>query len=217
MTDGLPVGSARPSSADRTAATRAALMAAAEQLMAEHGVEGVDLRDILHVAGQRNSSAIHYHFGDRDGLIEAIIARHRRAVDAIRVAQLDRLEARGAVSIRSLVDAWVTPMASVLSTTSGRRVVIITTELTARLGATRMLDSGLPHTDGLRRLATLLVDRVDGSPATRRFLVASCMMTTPTLLADVARDIERGVLSVAQARPRRRIVIDLTTRALGGT
>ena len=50
------------------ASARELIIVAAERLIAERGVD-VPLRDIAAAAGQRNNSAVQYHFGSRDGLI----------------------------------------------------------------------------------------------------------------------------------------------------
>jgi AcrR family transcriptional regulator len=52
--------------------TREQLILAAERLFARHGVDNVSLRQINAEAGQRNSSASHYHFGSKESLITAI-------------------------------------------------------------------------------------------------------------------------------------------------
>ena len=52
------------------------LVLAAERLFALHGIDGVSLRQIATEAGSANNSAVHYHFGSKKGLIEAIF-RHR--------------------------------------------------------------------------------------------------------------------------------------------
>jgi AcrR family transcriptional regulator len=49
---------------------------AAERLFARHGIDGVSLRQISVEAGSSNNSAVHYHFGSKEGLIGAIF-RHR--------------------------------------------------------------------------------------------------------------------------------------------
>ena len=54
--------------------TRAAILDAAERLMAEHGINGVSLRTILAEA-KANAAALHYHFGSREDLIAAILGR----------------------------------------------------------------------------------------------------------------------------------------------
>jgi AcrR family transcriptional regulator len=52
------------------------LVLAAERLFAVQGIDGVSLRQISVESGSGNNSAVHYHFGSKDGLIEAIF-RHR--------------------------------------------------------------------------------------------------------------------------------------------
>ncbi|WP_062261835.1 TetR/AcrR family transcriptional regulator [Endozoicomonas arenosclerae] len=50
-----------------------ALVKAAERLIAERGLDAVSDREIARAAGQKNNSAVQYHFGDRAGLINAIL------------------------------------------------------------------------------------------------------------------------------------------------
>lgn len=71
---------------------RARILRAAEELMAEEGIDGVSLREINKAAGQRNASAIQYHFGDRDGLLVALLARHQMVTDPRRHELLDAWE-----------------------------------------------------------------------------------------------------------------------------
>lgn len=52
------------------------LVVTAERLFATHGIDGVSLRQIAAEAGSGNNSAVHYHFGSKQGLIAAIF-RHR--------------------------------------------------------------------------------------------------------------------------------------------
>jgi AcrR family transcriptional regulator len=73
--------------------TRERLVATAEQLFAERGIVGVSLREINAAAGQRNSTALQYHFGDREGLVRAVLAKHDPEVDSRRHALLDEYEA----------------------------------------------------------------------------------------------------------------------------
>jgi len=93
--------------------TRLKLIRAAEELFAEHGIGAVSLREINRHAGQRNATALQYHFRDRAGLMAAILDRHRVDVEARRHALLDQYEA-GARDLRSLAAALVVPEASKL-------------------------------------------------------------------------------------------------------
>lgn len=51
---------------------RTRILLAAERLFAERGVENVSLRQIGEQAGQRNNSAVQYHFDTKKGLIQAL-------------------------------------------------------------------------------------------------------------------------------------------------
>lgn len=61
---------ARPKTDDPEA--RAKILAAAEQLFAEHGFAGVGIRQIAAAAGV-NGAMIHYYFGNKESLYSAII------------------------------------------------------------------------------------------------------------------------------------------------
>jgi AcrR family transcriptional regulator len=58
--------------------TKERLLAAGEKLFARDGVHRVTVRELNEVAGQRNASALHYHFGSREGLLRAIVELRRR-------------------------------------------------------------------------------------------------------------------------------------------
>ena len=62
------------------------LVVAAERLFALHGIDGVSLRQVAAEAGSGNNSAVHYHFGSKDGLITAIFGQ--RLPQIIRERQL---------------------------------------------------------------------------------------------------------------------------------
>ena len=95
-----------------TTEARERLLLAAEQLVAERGVD-VPLRDVARAAGQRNNSAVHYHFGSREGLLEAVLTARLAVVNARMLRMLADAEAAGtAHEPRSLVDVLVRPMAT---------------------------------------------------------------------------------------------------------
>jgi len=81
--------------------TRRQLLDAAERLFVAHGIEDVSLRAIIREAGQRNQSALQYHFGDRDGLLAAIQARRVEQLEKKRRALLERaLRGRRRLGVR---------------------------------------------------------------------------------------------------------------------
>ena len=65
-------------------------MDAAERLVALHGGTGTTDRQIVEAAGQRNNSAIAYHFGNRQGLLDAVWHRRLARVGVRRASLLDQ-------------------------------------------------------------------------------------------------------------------------------
>lgn len=107
-----------PRNADET---RAQLISAAERLFAEGGVDAVSLREVNREAGQRNASALQYHFADREGLLRAILAKHNSAVDASRNALLDKIEKDDRQDLSRFAGALVMPSAEKLADRDGGR------------------------------------------------------------------------------------------------
>lgn len=70
-----------------TVSGKVQLVLTAERLFALHGINGVSLRQISVEAGNGNNSAVSYHFGSRDGLIQAIF-EHRLIEMSDRRAEL---------------------------------------------------------------------------------------------------------------------------------
>jgi len=132
--------------------TRERLLRAGEHLFARHGIDGVRVREINLLAHQRNSSALHYHFGSRDGLLEAILDVHREPIERHRAAMLDALDRAGrADDLRAVVETIIVPFAGALATESGRDYLRILPQVTPRrsLPAGKLPDSFGP--DGIRR------------------------------------------------------------------
>jgi AcrR family transcriptional regulator len=95
------------------------MIAAAERIFAECGIDRVTLSDLNKAAGQRNSSALHYHFGSRENLLQAILDKHRPGLERARHAFLDGLEESGQIDYRSLAEALVRPAAAKLEDRDG--------------------------------------------------------------------------------------------------
>ena len=67
---------------ERGAATREALLGAAERLFAEHGVHAVANRQISKAAGQGNNATVSYHVGTKIDLVRAIARRRAERIEA---------------------------------------------------------------------------------------------------------------------------------------
>lgn len=91
------------------------LVDAAERLVAQHGLAVSD-RAILRAAGQRNNSAIAYHFGTRQGLLDAVWHRRTAVTNAWRADLLARLRAEDRIDdVRALVEAYAAPLTSLMA------------------------------------------------------------------------------------------------------
>ena len=91
-------------------ATRARIIAAAQRQFARKGIDAVSVRDIT-TAAKVNTAAIHYHFGSKQGLIEAIVETNAHALVKRRDELLTEYEARREPSLRDVVAALVIPSA----------------------------------------------------------------------------------------------------------
>lgn len=71
------------------------LLDAAEGVLMRHGIEGASMRMITAAAGV-NLAAANYHFGSKEGLIEAVFRRRLAWLNRERMRKLDVLEAAAA-------------------------------------------------------------------------------------------------------------------------
>lgn len=52
--------------------TKHVIVQTALHMFAQHGIDGVSLSELRTASGQNNRSAIHYHFGNKEGLLDAV-------------------------------------------------------------------------------------------------------------------------------------------------
>jgi len=94
------------------------LLLAAEQLLAEKGLGAVSVREIARAAGQKNHSALSYHFGSIDALIESILDYRMLSLNAVRAKHLARWRATGQADglhgLHGLLQVLIKPFAAVL-------------------------------------------------------------------------------------------------------
>ena len=92
------------------AGTRDKLLDAAARLFAERGIDNVSIAEIVRRAGQRNSSALHYHFGSRDAVLVALLERHIPDIRRRRLELLDGARAGPDDDTRAAAEAIVRPI-----------------------------------------------------------------------------------------------------------
>ncbi len=83
-------------------------MDTAERLIAGRGM-GVSLREIAAQAGQRNNSAVIYHFGNHHGLITATLQRRMAVIDDRRGRLLASLDAAEEFTIEDVLKCILEP------------------------------------------------------------------------------------------------------------
>jgi AcrR family transcriptional regulator len=91
--------------------TKNQILDAAERLFAERGFDATSLRTITSEAGV-NLAAIHYHFGSKEALIEALLFRRLDAINRERLQLLDACEAQSgsdAPDLHCLIHSFVAP------------------------------------------------------------------------------------------------------------
>jgi AcrR family transcriptional regulator len=84
----------------------------AERLIAERGLGALSLREVATESGQRNHSAVQYHFGSRSGLVEAVFDVRMGPIDERRLALLESVEQEQRTDdLAALSDVVVRPLA----------------------------------------------------------------------------------------------------------
>jgi TetR/AcrR family transcriptional regulator, regulator of cefoperazone and chloramphenicol sensitivity len=233
-----PVEDRMASAAVVAGTTKDRLIQAAEHVMARHGIDGARVRDINTLAGQRNPSALHYHFGSRIKLVEAILLAHQEAIDEELAPQLDALEARADATIHEIVGVVVVPLVRCVDTPRGRNFLRIVPQVMDALGAGLRRGDARPTTPQMHRILDLLESRLHDLPQAvrRERLVAYILLLTdmcanraraiesgavpdlaPDQFAALLTDVLAGALQAADTVPGRRAAADRPPRrALGG-
>jgi AcrR family transcriptional regulator len=168
--------------------TRARLLRAGEQRFARDGVAGAKLSDVVRDAGQRNVSAVGYHFGSRQGLLTAIVAKHMAVMEAQReVPSPDD-------DLVEVVRLIVAPTADLLATEDGRDFLRIIEQLAGWSGVgtghPNEVLSGTVIGAQLERLHALIEPRLGTTLARERAALLVTFLTAA--LAERARARESG-------------------------
>ncbi|CAN5478699.1 TetR/AcrR family transcriptional regulator [soil metagenome] len=162
----------------------------AEQLFARGGYQGVTTRQITTAAEQGNTSAVSYHFGSRQGLLLAVLARRGGPIDEERGRLRSALGA--SPTLAELVSCLVMPYAAVLHGGAGRSYLQIVAQLRGRFAAWRV-ESDAATTANLAAIVDEIEASLTASPAVRRERVAGLIMLLTGTVAERARRIDAGL------------------------
>ncbi|MER5888987.1 TetR family transcriptional regulator [Streptomyces sp. NPDC001941] len=168
--------------------TRDKLVRAAEEVFAAQGVHGAQLRDIVKLAGQANPSAVQYHFGSREGLLDAVMAARQARTEKVLARLLDGADR----DLRGLLGALVAAEATELETERGRRCLRISAQLSHESG----VRTRTPHPTLDGTVYWELIGRVEG-----------CLGTLPEPVRLERLDLALTLIGAALAdRASRRLV-----------
>jgi len=91
--------------------TRERVLDAAERLFSERGIDATSLRSLTREAGV-NLAAVHYHFGCKDALLDAVVERRASPINEERIAELRRARecaASSGISVEAILSAFLMP------------------------------------------------------------------------------------------------------------
>lgn len=173
-----------PHPSPATADTETRLLDAAEHLFAEHGVGAVSLRAVMQEAGT-NVAAIHYHFGSKEALLEAVVRRRTEDVSAARAQHLAD-HADQPDTARDLARAFISPVLVLVENGSRDWVRLVSRLLSANDPALVPISSTFfdRNPEFLGRVAQL---DPSASPRTISFRLAQAMSVVLRVLGDLER------------------------------
>ena len=104
-------GRGRPSRSEDQPNYKELILDGAEGLFAQHGFYGVSTRQVADEAGV-DVALVHYYFGTKRGLFDAVFLRRAEILNAARLASLDAYERdhAGALTAEGAIAAFVHPL-----------------------------------------------------------------------------------------------------------
>jgi len=96
---------------------RAVILDAAEELFSGHGFYGVTVRDVAGAASV-DTALVHYYFGAKRELFEAVFARPAEIVNRVRLEAMAAYETghAGAMTVEGVIEAFIDPLIELSST-----------------------------------------------------------------------------------------------------
>jgi AcrR family transcriptional regulator len=100
----------------RSTNTRELFICAAQKLYAQRSIDSVSLSEITVAAGQKNRNALQYHFGNREGLLQAILDRHAGPVHELRRGYISQAKIAPWSSAEASARVFIMPIADYINT-----------------------------------------------------------------------------------------------------
>jgi AcrR family transcriptional regulator len=155
------------------------LILAAELLFAKSGIDGASLREIAARAGQANNSAVQYHFGSREGLVQAVFDHRMFQMEDRRGVMLAAARERGAINdLRSLFEILFLPQLDLHDLDGNHSYAHFLCQFLLRSRSTEFGEFGGPMPPNLKDVLDQIAGHVShiAPAAAQRRLVTVCFM-----------------------------------------
>lgn len=164
----------------------------AERLIAERGLGALSLREVATGSGQRNHSAVQYHFGSRAGLVEAVFDTRMAPIDQRRATLLDTIERQHRTrDLSALADVVVRPLAEAVVVDPPGWYGRFLAEVARSEPGLLVIDRPVMAT--LNRTGTLMVSAMDEVPASLRgSRLTLALRAAVSMLADREQELTAG-------------------------
>jgi AcrR family transcriptional regulator len=173
--------------------SKLALILAAETVFARDGIDSASLREIAAEAGQRNHHAVQYHFGSREGLVQAVFDYRMEQMEPARSAMLTAARENGQLNdTRTIVEAIFLPQLELIDAYGDHSYAAFLSDYLVRYPSANFGGFGSrlpPHLvqtlDLLRRKMAHLSDA-----AAQRRLITTCFMFLNILVTHTRGSID---------------------------
>jgi len=163
---------------------RDVLVATAERLFAEQGIDAVSLRTVMGEAGT-NVAAVRYHFGTKEALVEAVVRARSEEIRATRDELLSDLEGAATPHVHDVAEAFVLPLAAMATSGDTAWIRLVAGIASNGHPAIGVIDG--EFVDQTRRLGVLLRRVVpDLDAVSMRFRMTVAMTLAYRTLGDLA-------------------------------
>lgn len=107
----VPARRGRPPKSQGPSVARGLILDMAEDLFSKHGLHGVSIRDVANEAGV-DTALLHYYFGTKRGLFDAVLQRRSEILNADRIASLDAYAAAAGdgLTLEGVLEAFLKPL-----------------------------------------------------------------------------------------------------------
>ncbi len=159
-------------------------MDTAEGLFATKGIDSTSLNEIVKLANA-NSAAIHYHFGSKQGLLDAILERGVAAWNEERENRLAVLEGQTRLKLRDVVEAMVLPTTLMWESETGRNYSRFLGAMSVHPDySQQILDATDHHTTRMLALLERATPNLSRPVRLRRYVLASEFVYHALSIAD---------------------------------